>query len=596
MATHNMFLVRGLQKILDEREIARNPQVRSECQKALDEIKAETGIVETRVSGDSVQVQQGTTIDVEKYFYAFQLACTLKHAKIQCIALDVIQKLLAYGHLQDSAAAFHNDTKKPIDTVIDTICSCFVGDHTDQTVALQIIKALLTAVTAPGSDVHEGSLLKAVRTCYNIHLSCSSLVLQTTAKATLTQMLNIIFQRMEVQAATADADATESDKTVLTNEGEAGLSTRSTPIPNVTDGASSTTQETRSTSPSEMTETVEEHNTQTNESKETGPGQLDNGIVTKENTNIPESEPISPLPDLPTESVAKVVEPVSSDEPAAKNPETKMKAMTSPGSHLSMESTAGPQSNRGSVHGNNGNKFDHVCYVDAYIVFRSLCKLSMKDVPASANALDLKSHEMRNKILSLELLLVVLQSSGPYFQNAEQFIAAVKQYLCISLSKNGVSSVTQIFELSLSIFLSLLAHFKIHIKPQTEVFFKDIFLPILETSTSSFHHKWMVLQSLSRIFADPQTLVDIYLNYDCDFSLDNLFGHMISDIAKIAQERAGHELGLTEQQEQEVGAMRTLAMECLAICLHSMVEWVQARDAPDDRSNRPTSFDGVGPA
>lgn len=31
------------------------------------------------------------------------------------------------------------------------------------------------------------------------------------------------------------------------------------------------------------------------------------------------------------------------------------------------------------------------------------------------------------------------------------------------------------------------------------MFFKDIFLNILETSTSSFQHKWMVMQTLTRI-------------------------------------------------------------------------------------------------
>lgn len=39
--------------------------------------------------------------------------------------------------------------------------------------------------------------LQAVRTCYNIFLMSRSEVNQTTAKASLTQMLNVVFQRME---------------------------------------------------------------------------------------------------------------------------------------------------------------------------------------------------------------------------------------------------------------------------------------------------------------------------------------------------------------------------------------------------------------
>jgi brefeldin A-inhibited guanine nucleotide-exchange protein len=56
-----------------------------------------------------------------------------------------------------------------------------------------------------------------------------------------------------------------------------------------------------------------------------------------------------------------------------------------------------------------------------------------------------------------------------------------------------------------------------------QVFFKEIFLNILETSSSTFEHKWMVIQALTRICADAQSVVDIYVNYDCDLSAANLF-------------------------------------------------------------------------
>lgn len=63
-----------------------------------------------------------------------------------------------------------------------------------------VIQALLTVVTSNTCEIHEGTVLQTVRTCYNIYLASRNLVNQTTAKATLTQMLNVIFSRMEVQA------------------------------------------------------------------------------------------------------------------------------------------------------------------------------------------------------------------------------------------------------------------------------------------------------------------------------------------------------------------------------------------------------------
>lgn len=64
----------------------------------------------------------------------------------------------------------------------------------------RLLQALLTIVTASSCEIHEGTVLLSVRTCYNIYLASKNLINQTTAKATLTQMLNVIFARMENQA------------------------------------------------------------------------------------------------------------------------------------------------------------------------------------------------------------------------------------------------------------------------------------------------------------------------------------------------------------------------------------------------------------
>ena len=71
--------------------------------------------------------------------------------------------------------------------------------------------------------------------------------------------------------------------------------------------------------------------------------------------------------------------------------------------------------------------------------------------------------------MSLQLLLSILQNAGPVFRTNDMFINAIKQYLCVALSKNGVSSVPEVFELSLAIFLTLLSSFKQHLKMQIEV-------------------------------------------------------------------------------------------------------------------------------
>uniref|UniRef100_A0A8C7IM86 ARF guanine nucleotide exchange factor 2 n=1 Tax=Oncorhynchus kisutch TaxID=8019 RepID=A0A8C7IM86_ONCKI len=502
--TKSMFLSRALEKILSDKEVKRSQhsQLRKACQVALDEIKIE---LEKQKDG-TVVPPRANYIEADKYVLPFELACQSKSPRIVSTSLDCLQKLIAYGHITGNAPDSSAPGKRLIDRLVETICNCFQGPQTDEGVQLQIIKALLTAVTSPHIEIHEGTVLLTVRTCYNIYLASRNLINQTTAKATLTQMLNVIFTRMETQAVS-----------ILSRPAQFTLI---------------------------FTCSYMQSSKQRDEKPE----------VDSKPTEQPTSEEVAPAPE--TES----------------QPQTDAESMQG---------------------GQNTARFSHILQKDAFLVFRSLCKLSMK--PLADGPPDPKSHELRSKVVSLQLLLSVLQGAGPVFRTHEMFVNAIKQYLCVALSKNGVSSVPEVFELSLAIFLTLLSHFKVHLKMQIEVFFREIFLTILETSSSSFEHKWMVIQTLTRICADAQCVVDIYVNYDCDLNAANIFERLVNDLSKIAMGRSGQELGMTPLQEL---SLRKKGLECLVSILKCMVEW--SRDMyvnPNLQANlgqeRPS--DGEGP-
>ena len=63
----------------------------------------------------------------------------------------------------------------------------------------------------------------------------------------------------------------------------------------------------------------------------------------------------------------------------------------------------------------------------------------------------------------------ILQTSGPTFRSSEDFLHLIKTHLCVSLSRNGVSAILELFEMALFNFLELLDKFKVHLKVQIEV-------------------------------------------------------------------------------------------------------------------------------
>ncbi|XP_048384647.1 brefeldin A-inhibited guanine nucleotide-exchange protein 1 isoform X1 [Stegostoma tigrinum] len=658
--TKNMFLTRALEKILADKEVkkAHHSQLRKACEVALEEIKSETEKQSPphsegkAVSGTLPPVKsKANFIEADKYFLPFELACQSKCPRIVSTSLDCLQKLIAYGHLTGNAPDNTTPGKKLIDRIIETICGCFQGPQTDEGVQLQIIKALLTAVTSQHIEIHEGTVLQAVRTCYNIYLASKNLINQTTAKATLTQMLNVIFARMENQAL-QEVKQMEKERlrqqhqlqqpSVNQYEPESPQLGRleEQPIPEVAqvsqlesgpiNEVDKHTQE--DTEPENGIDTCSTENEQTEVDQATAAKSFAKGIAGRSDgeglefeDNVHEivqnilQELVStvvggPLPtthlggwgdvgcgpphyhpqcccDWPVKSAIEGEKPGGNgspesatgpleDETVAVNDADNVHSNGVPGTPISVSYTPSLTDDRLSVSssdtqecgttpgGGSNAKFSHILQKDAFLVFRSLCKLSMK--PLSDGPPDPKSHELRSKILSLQLLLSILQNAGPIFRTNEMFINAIKQYLCVALSKNGVSSVPEVFELSLSIFLTLLSNFKTHLKMQIEVFFKEIFLYILETSTSSFDHKWMVIQTLTRICADAQSVVDIYVNYDCDLNAANIFERLVNDLSKIAQGRGGHELGMTPVQEL---SLRKKGLECLVSILKCMVEW-----------------------
>ncbi|KAJ3239358.1 guanine nucleotide exchange protein for ADP-robosylation factor [Chytriomyces hyalinus] len=104
------------------------------------------------------------------------------------------------------------------------------------------------------------------------------------------------------------------------------------------------------------------------------------------------------------------------------------------------------------------------------------------------------------------------------------FIHAIKPYLCLCLTRNAVSVVPQVFDVSMEIFGKVFVDLRVFLKREISVIFTEILLPILESKSTliTFHQRTSLLKILSSLLASSpdagggRMLVEIYLNYDCD--------------------------------------------------------------------------------
>eukprot|EP01088_Endostelium_zonatum_P015100 TRINITY_DN3564_c0_g1_i1.p1 TRINITY_DN3564_c0_g1~~TRINITY_DN3564_c0_g1_i1.p1 ORF type:complete len:1744 (-),score=398.50 TRINITY_DN3564_c0_g1_i1:89-5320(-) len=417
------------------------PKLKSVCEETIDHIKYKREfLLKTEKERAHSQVDQVASMDVEKLdevagaiVPALVLACETKQPRILETAIDCLHKLMMYGYIRGEAEEPESG-RKIMALIVEALNTYY--DFPEESVQLQILKSLLTAVASNVCDIHKTTLMLAIRTCYNISLTTKYQIALATAKGTLGQMLNIVFQRLEK------------------------------PPPN----------------------------------------------------------------------------PVGSKDSA----EDRQK----------------------------------LAATDCFVIFRALCILSNKDLTAGQYGPD--SIEMKSKQLSLSLLLSVLEEAGPVFRTSEALAnRANKKYLCPSICTNGTSSVPVVFKLSLSIFLTLISHFKTHLKEEMGICFTLIFLRILKSGNSTIQQKGMVLQVLLKICRNPQTLVDMFVNYDCSLAYDDIYKRMVEDVSNIAKGTASANASNATQEL----AIKTLGLECLVTIVKSMVEWTKDLWKQGDGSN-----------
>ena len=118
---------------------------------------------------------------------------------------------------------------------------------------------------------------------------------------------------------------------------------------------------------------------------------------------------------------------------------------------------------------------DEIYVRDAFLVFRSMCRLSTKNLSPDQQQ-DIKSSNMRTKLVSLAIIrtllnnnmivftspLVVIRSSSN--NEPTSFGQAINQYLRLSLSKNGASAVRQVFECCCEIFWLMIKDMRVMLK------------------------------------------------------------------------------------------------------------------------------------
>jgi hypothetical protein len=166
----------------------------------------------------------------------------------------------------------------------------------------------------------------------------------------------------------------------------------------------------------------------------------------------------------------------------------------------------------------------------------------------------------RSQQLALDLVHTALRSAGPRLRQNTEFLRAVKGSLCLALIKTCVSPSPPIFDLAVKVLL-LLVTFKEHMIGEIGIVVEKTFLCILESGNSLFEHKKQVLRALKQLFSDPNTALEIFLNFDCEIEEKNVFELTVLCLCRVVQGKyRAAEFSLLSEEEPvlETCALGTL--------------------------------------
>lgn len=146
-------------------------------------------------------------------------------------------------------------------------------------------------------------------------------------------------------------------------------------------------------------------------------------------------------------------------------------------------------------------------------------------------------YDVRKVLLGLDLIHSCLENPGSTFINRSEFVAVIRDSLCGALLKFATSSEHKIFSRTVSIFYCLFLHFREHLKQTIGVFIDGFFLRMLDSGNSEYDYKYTILEFFDRLSENPEHVLEIFANFDCDIGQKDVCSKMIDSLCEIAKGR-----------------------------------------------------------
>ncbi|KPA82318.1 hypothetical protein ABB37_03414 [Leptomonas pyrrhocoris] len=187
---------------------------------------------------------------------------------------------------------------------------------------------------------------------------------------------------------------------------------------------------------------------------------------------------------------------------------------------------------------------------------------------------------------SLSFILYVVVNGGPRFRKSTEIVPLLRQLVVPAAVRTSVSDDLDVFRLSVNLLLLCCLRFGPQMVNETSTVFRHVYFRVLESSFTALEHKMLVLDAFNSYIEEPQLLLGLFLNYDCNTHSQSIYEMMIHYLGALAMPPAQNIFNvnlaaelkrvLTVRLEYDVPeSLRRKALVSLLQVSDSNIQWIE---------------------
>ncbi|XP_057441916.1 ARF guanine-nucleotide exchange factor GNOM-like [Lotus japonicus] len=165
-------------------------------------------------------------------------------------------------------------------------------------------------------------------------------------------------------------------------------------------------------------------------------------------------------------------------------------------------------------------------------------------------------------LFALTLINSAIELGGPSFHRHPRLLSLIQDELFCNLMQFGLSMSPLVLSMVCSIVLNLYHHLRTELKLQIEAFFSCVILRLAQSKYgASYQQQEVAMEALVDFCRQKTFMVEMYANFDCDITCNNIF----EDIANLLSKSAF-------PVNSPLSSMHILALDGLIAVMQGMAE------------------------